>query len=182
MIILHLYLLFNWRTHIIYFSFCSVRLQCIFEWGKCCWCCGERLFQVWSFEMWWLSRRGKWPRWKWWSHFRCHDNGWVNDYENSLNCLSLLHVQLINRYHYENTHKLYILYFLKTNSSSEFYYVKNSDSENISCRKTMDVGSVGCLRNISSAISVARMVMERTDHTLLAGELGMLTLFFFKYK
>ena len=44
----------------------------------------------------------------------------------------------------------------------------------------MDVGSVGCLRNISSAISVARMVMERTDHTLLAGELGKLTLFFFK--
>ena len=42
----------------------------------------------------------------------------------------------------------------------------------------MDVGSVGCLRNISSAISVARMVMERTDHTLLAGELGMLTRFF----
>ena len=42
----------------------------------------------------------------------------------------------------------------------------------------MDVGSVGCLRNISSAISVARMVMERTDHTLLVGELGMLTLFF----
>lgn len=38
--------------------------------------------------------------------------------------------------------------------------------------KTMDVGSVGCLRNISSAISVARMVMERTGHTLLAGELA----------
>ncbi|XP_061163758.1 N(4)-(Beta-N-acetylglucosaminyl)-L-asparaginase-like [Saccostrea echinata] len=38
--------------------------------------------------------------------------------------------------------------------------------------ESMDVGSVGCLRNISSAISVARMVMERTDHTLLAGELA----------
>ncbi|KAK3100310.1 hypothetical protein FSP39_017990 [Pinctada imbricata] len=38
--------------------------------------------------------------------------------------------------------------------------------------KTMDVGSVGCLRNISSAIRVARAVMDYTDHTLLVGELA----------
>ncbi|XP_064405466.1 N(4)-(Beta-N-acetylglucosaminyl)-L-asparaginase-like isoform X3 [Halichondria panicea] len=35
-----------------------------------------------------------------------------------------------------------------------------------------DVGSVGCLRQVKSAISVARSVMERTGHTLLVGELA----------
>ncbi|XP_065190416.1 N(4)-(Beta-N-acetylglucosaminyl)-L-asparaginase-like [Sycon ciliatum] len=34
---------------------------------------------------------------------------------------------------------------------------------------SMDVGSVGCLRNIRSAISVARVVMEATRETLLVG-------------
>ena len=35
-----------------------------------------------------------------------------------------------------------------------------------------DVGSVGCLRNIKSAISVARSVMVHTSHTLLVGSLA----------
>jgi len=35
---------------------------------------------------------------------------------------------------------------------------------------THDVGSVGCLKRIRSAISVARAVMEHTDQTLLVGE------------
>jgi len=35
---------------------------------------------------------------------------------------------------------------------------------------TMNVGSVGALRRIQHAISVARVVMERTYHTLLAGD------------
>eukprot|EP01097_Dermamoeba_algensis_P008385 TRINITY_DN5587_c0_g1_i1.p1 TRINITY_DN5587_c0_g1~~TRINITY_DN5587_c0_g1_i1.p1 ORF type:complete len:258 (-),score=48.40 TRINITY_DN5587_c0_g1_i1:108-881(-) len=35
---------------------------------------------------------------------------------------------------------------------------------------THDVGSVGCLKRIKSAISVARAVMEYTKHTLLVGE------------
>lgn len=39
-------------------------------------------------------------------------------------------------------------------------------------RQTMDVGAVGCLRRIPSAIAVARAVMEHTEHTLLVGELG----------
>ncbi|KAK3914537.1 N(4)-(beta-N-acetylglucosaminyl)-L-asparaginase [Frankliniella fusca] len=34
---------------------------------------------------------------------------------------------------------------------------------------TMDVGAVGALRRVRSAISVARRVMERTSHTLLVG-------------
>ena len=38
--------------------------------------------------------------------------------------------------------------------------------------ETHDVGSVGCLRNIKSAISVARSVLEHTEQTLLVGELG----------
>lgn len=33
-----------------------------------------------------------------------------------------------------------------------------------------EVGAVGALRRVKNAISVARMVMEHTDHTLLAGE------------
>ncbi len=33
----------------------------------------------------------------------------------------------------------------------------------------MDVGAVGALRRVRSAISVARRVMERTKHTLLVG-------------
>lgn len=38
--------------------------------------------------------------------------------------------------------------------------------------ETHDVGSVGCLRRIKSAISVARKVLEHTKLTLLAGDLG----------
>jgi len=36
--------------------------------------------------------------------------------------------------------------------------------------ETMKVGSVGCLRRIKSAISVARYVMQYTKHTLLVGD------------
>lgn len=36
----------------------------------------------------------------------------------------------------------------------------------------MNVGAVGALRNIKSAISVARRVMENTEHSILAGELA----------
>ncbi|XP_008557128.1 N(4)-(Beta-N-acetylglucosaminyl)-L-asparaginase [Microplitis demolitor] len=36
----------------------------------------------------------------------------------------------------------------------------------------MDVGAVGGIRNIKNAISVARKVLENTDHTLLAGSLA----------
>lgn len=36
----------------------------------------------------------------------------------------------------------------------------------------MDVGAVGGLRRIKSAISVARKVLEHTEHTLLAGSLA----------
>ena len=39
-------------------------------------------------------------------------------------------------------------------------------------RETHDVGAVGCIRWIKSAISVARNVMERTTQTLLVGDLG----------
>ncbi|CAM1323332.1 AGA (predicted) [Pycnogonum litorale] len=39
---------------------------------------------------------------------------------------------------------------------------------------TLDVGGVGCLRRIKSAISVARHVMQYTEHTLLVGDLGSL--------
>ncbi|CAB4034920.1 N(4)-(Beta-N-acetylglucosaminyl)-L-asparaginase-like [Paramuricea clavata] len=35
---------------------------------------------------------------------------------------------------------------------------------------SLDVGSVGCLKNIRGAISVARSVMVHTGHTLLVGE------------
>ena len=38
-----------------------------------------------------------------------------------------------------------------------------------------NVGAVGCLREIKSAISVARNVMERTGHTFLVGDLGQFT-------
>ena len=41
-------------------------------------------------------------------------------------------------------------------------------------RQTHDVGSVGCLKEIKSAISVARSVMEHTEETLLVGEDGRL--------
>lgn len=34
------------------------------------------------------------------------------------------------------------------------------------------MGSVGCLKEIKSAISVARKVMEHTEETLLVGEDG----------
>ena len=39
-------------------------------------------------------------------------------------------------------------------------------------RETHDVGSVGCLKNIKQAISVARSVMEHTLETLLVGDDG----------
>jgi isoaspartyl peptidase/L-asparaginase-like protein (Ntn-hydrolase superfamily) len=35
---------------------------------------------------------------------------------------------------------------------------------------TMNVGSVGALREVKSAISVARKVLEHTSHTMLVGE------------
>ena len=44
------------------------------------------------------------------------------------------------------------------------------------CRPSHDVGAVGCLRGIQSAIGVARAVLEYTKHTLLVGQLGMLNL------
>ena len=40
------------------------------------------------------------------------------------------------------------------------------------CRETHDVGAVGCLKEIKSAISVARSVMEHTKQTFLVGEDG----------
>jgi N4-(beta-N-acetylglucosaminyl)-L-asparaginase len=36
----------------------------------------------------------------------------------------------------------------------------------------MDVGAVGCLRRVKTAIAVARAVMDHTTHTLLVGDLG----------
>jgi len=36
----------------------------------------------------------------------------------------------------------------------------------------MDVGGVGGLRNVKSAISVARKVLEHTKHSLLGGDLA----------
>ena len=39
-------------------------------------------------------------------------------------------------------------------------------------RVTHDVGSVGCLKNVKQAISVARSVMEHTMETLLVGDDG----------
>ena len=36
----------------------------------------------------------------------------------------------------------------------------------------MNVGAVAALRNVKSAISVARRVLDNTEHTLLAGELA----------
>lgn len=36
----------------------------------------------------------------------------------------------------------------------------------------MDVGGVGLLRNVKNAISVARKVLENTEHSLLGGELA----------
>ena len=41
-----------------------------------------------------------------------------------------------------------------------------------SIRETHDVGAVGCIRRIKSAISVARNVMERTTQTFLVGDQG----------
>lgn len=38
--------------------------------------------------------------------------------------------------------------------------------------ETYDVGAVGGLRRVRSAISVARMVLERTNHTLLVGDMA----------
>ena len=37
-------------------------------------------------------------------------------------------------------------------------------------RTTHDIGAVGALRRIKQAISVARKVMEKTNHTLLVGD------------
>jgi len=37
---------------------------------------------------------------------------------------------------------------------------------------THDVGAVGAIRRVRTAISVARAVMERTTHTLLVGDQG----------
>ena len=38
---------------------------------------------------------------------------------------------------------------------------------------THDVGAVGCLKRVKRAISVARKVMEHTDHTFLVGDDGI---------
>lgn len=38
--------------------------------------------------------------------------------------------------------------------------------------ETYDVGAVGGLRRVKSAISVARLVLERTEHTLLVGDMA----------
>lgn len=38
---------------------------------------------------------------------------------------------------------------------------------------THDVGAVGCLKRVKSAISVARSVMEHTSETFLVGDDGM---------
>ncbi|CAG2229804.1 AGA [Mytilus edulis] len=43
--------------------------------------------------------------------------------------------------------------------------------------QTFDVGAVGCLRRIPTAIAVARAVMDYTEQTLLVGELGKYRLF-----
>jgi isoaspartyl peptidase/L-asparaginase-like protein (Ntn-hydrolase superfamily) len=40
-------------------------------------------------------------------------------------------------------------------------------------RQTHDVGSVGCMKDVKSAISVARSVMEHTEETLLVGDDGV---------
>ena len=37
-------------------------------------------------------------------------------------------------------------------------------------RNNLNVGAVGCLRNIKPAMSVARAVLDRTGHSLLVGE------------
>ncbi|CAK8671805.1 unnamed protein product [Clavelina lepadiformis] len=37
---------------------------------------------------------------------------------------------------------------------------------------TMNVGAVGCLRNVKNAVGVARRVLENTEQTLLVGELA----------
>ena len=39
-------------------------------------------------------------------------------------------------------------------------------------RVTHDVGSVGCLKDVKEAISVARSIMEHTEETLLVGSDG----------
>ena len=41
---------------------------------------------------------------------------------------------------------------------------------------THDVGAVGCLKRVKSAISVARSVMEHTSETFLVGDDGKVTL------
>lgn len=40
----------------------------------------------------------------------------------------------------------------------------------ISCLRYCDLGAVAAVANISNPISLARMVMEQTDHCLLVGE------------
>lgn len=39
-------------------------------------------------------------------------------------------------------------------------------------RTTINMGAVGCLRRIKSAVSVARHVLENTRHSILVGELA----------
>lgn len=45
---------------------------------------------------------------------------------------------------------------------------------------TMEVGAVGDLRRVKNAVAVARAVMEHTQHTLLVGESGNMTLYSLK--
>ena len=49
---------------------------------------------------------------------------------------------------------------------------------NLLFRVSHDVGSVGCLKRVKSAISVARAVMEYSEHTLLVGKDGMCLLIY----
>ena len=43
----------------------------------------------------------------------------------------------------------------------------------LTSRTTHNVGAVGGLRRIKQAISVARKVLDNTDHTMLVGDQGM---------
>ena len=46
---------------------------------------------------------------------------------------------------------------------------------------THGVGSVGCLKRVKNAISVARTVLEQTTHTMLVGDDGFFLFFNFKF-
>lgn len=54
----------------------------------------------------------------------------------------------------------------------ERYLWKIITIASFSFRVTLNIGAVGALRNVKRAISVARHVLEYTEHTLLVGELA----------